>query len=346
LQSPNSAFADLIAFVQQVASNSQPSAPQATKIPDPEATLRELKLRSLSDPRAFRIRSTEQIADLLTSSIGTALRAASGVFGVEYRVSIAKADKSQYSIFRFLGLQVQESTSAVWNVLQQLEPIVLYESEGDPSARLVREACSMLSMSMSIYPTPKGAPHYRKQAQKEFGKGKYMEYPFLYDPNTRVKVCSADSAIDYLFAAYSARQEVPWTLQLSLDGGINWPKVTAWIANSLLRLGKGGRYDACTFDGYSDREDDADQPLILWAYEGSPFCKLVRERLSALEIPHILHSTPRGSRNRQLLMELTGRFQVPYLQDPNTGVNLFESAAICEYINKKYGLSNVSVKYL
>lgn len=29
--------------------------------------------------------------------------------------------------------------------------------------------------------------------------------------------------------------------------------------------------------------------------------------------------------------------QVPYLEDPNQGVYLFESAAICEYLEKTYG---------
>ena len=35
----------------------------------------------------------------------------------------------------------------------------------------------------------------------------------------------------------------------------------------------------------------------------------------------------------------TGRFQVPYLQDPNTGVNLFESSAILEYLDKQYAVA-------
>ena len=31
--------------------------------------------------------------------------------------------------------------------------------------------------------------------------------------------------------------------------------------------------------------------------------------------------------------------QVPYLEDPNTGVKMFESAAIVDYLNATYALS-------
>jgi glutathione S-transferase len=44
----------------------------------------------------------------------------------------------------------------------------------------------------------------------------------------------------------------------------------------------------------------------------------------------------RGSPKRQLLLEKRGHFQVPYLEDPNEGVYLFESAAIVDYLYKTY----------
>jgi glutathione S-transferase len=95
----------------------------------------------------------------------------------------------------------------------------------------------------------------------------------------------------------------------------------------LPRLGKGSKYQF---------SKPPVKPLTLWAYEASPFCKIVRERLSELEIPHLLKNCPRGSRKRQELFNLTGIFQVPFLQDPNTGVNMFESADIIEYLDKIY----------
>jgi glutathione S-transferase len=53
--------------------------------------------------------------------------------------------------------------------------------------------------------------------------------------------------------------------------------------------------------------------LELWIFEASPYCRLVRERLCELEL------------------------QVPWLFDPNTGAELFESEAIVDYLDKTYG---------
>ena len=44
----------------------------------------------------------------------------------------------------------------------------------------------------------------------------------------------------------------------------------------------------------------------------------------------------RGSPNRDRMMKEMGRFQVPFLRDPNTGAELFESAAIVDYLNDVY----------
>jgi hypothetical protein len=77
-------------------------------------------------------------------------------------------------------------------------------------------------------------------------------------------------------------------------------------------------------------------PIIFWAYESSPFCKIVREKLCELEIPHIIKTCARGSAKRQVLYEKTGVFQVPFIEDPNTGVNMFESAEIIKYLDTTY----------
>jgi len=36
------------------------------------------------------------------------------------------------------------------------------------------------------------------------------------------------------------------------------------------------------------------------------------------------------------MISKTGRFQVPFLVDPNTGVEMYESAEICEYLEAVY----------
>ena len=47
-------------------------------------------------------------------------------------------------------------------------------------------------------------------------------------------------------------------------------------------------------------------------------------------LPHVVVNTARGSANRAKLIERSGgkQFQVPYLADPNTGIEMFESIEI------------------
>jgi glutathione S-transferase len=84
----------------------------------------------------------------------------------------------------------------------------------------------------------------------------------------------------------------------------------------------------------------------------------VRELLCELEIPYRLRNfaksrwqemgpplvrarffpdAPISSPNRIRLNELTGRSQVPYLVDINTGVGMFESTDILAYLQQTYG---------
>lgn len=67
---------------------------------------------------------------------------------------------------------------------------------------------------------------------------------------------------------------------------------------------------------------------------------MVREVLSELELPHLYRSCARGSPKRQAFFEERGRFQVPYLEDPNTGVAMFESTAIMQYLRVRPGCAS------
>ena len=42
----------------------------------------------------------------------------------------------------------------------------------------------------------------------------------------------------------------------------------------------------------------------------------------------------------QELLDKRGHFQVPYLEDPNAGVYLFESSAIVKYLEDTYAASS------
>jgi glutathione S-transferase len=76
--------------------------------------------------------------------------------------------------------------------------------------------------------------------------------------------------------------------------------------------------------------------LELYSYEGSPFCRIAREALCELELPYRLHNVPRKSPDRGDYVSISGKMQVPYLCDPNTGAQMFESAEIRRYLYATY----------
>ena len=86
---------------------------------------------------------------------------------------------------------------------------------------------------------------------------------------------------------------------------------------------------------------------------------MVRERLCEFEIPYTLHNLgkehwteigpavqrikpgpyePEAGGKRDAFFQAHGRVQVPYLEDPNTGQKLFESARILAYLEKEYAM--------
>lgn len=93
--------------------------------------------------------------------------------------------------------------------------------------------------------------------------------------------------------------------------------------------------------------------LILYQYEGCPFCRRVRETLSILAIDVLVYPCPRttlgeygvqdNSRYRPRVTELTGKCIFPVLVDPNRETNpeapILESLEIVKYLWKTYGQS-------
>ena len=79
-----------------------------------------------------------------------------------------------------------------------------------------------------------------------------------------------------------------------------------------------------------------DEPLELWSFEGSPYCRLAREALCELELPYVLHNVAKGSAGREAFVKRSGKTMVPYLADPNTGREMFESADIVKYLSATY----------
>jgi glutathione S-transferase len=220
----------------------------------------------------------------------------------------------------------------------------LYDIEACPFCRLVRETLTELDLDAMVYPCPKGGTRFRPKAVELGGKA---QFPFLVDPNTGRQLYESADIIAYLFQTYG-RRPVPlgWRLR-----PLN---ATASGLASLSRLGAGARRRPSV---------PAAEPLELFSIETSPFARRVRERLCELELAYRLRNVGRtqakeslppalrdrlGVRiapetaNRKALLERTGRLMVPYLIDPNTTTELFESDAILRYLDATYGAPAVA----
>ncbi len=78
--------------------------------------------------------------------------------------------------------------------------------------------------------------------------------------------------------------------------------------------------------------------LALWEFEACPFCRRVREALSILDLDALVHPCPKqGRRFRDEVVRRGGKAQFPYLVDPNTGKEMYESAEIVDYLFAQYG---------
>jgi len=191
----------------------------------------------------------------------------------------------------------------------------LYEFEACPFCRKVREGLTAFDLDAMIYPCPRGS-RYRATVLERGGKAMF---PFLVDPGTGAEMYESDDILRYLARTYQKR--VPLGLRL---GPLT--ALTSGLA-SALRPSRGRRARPAR---------EAAQPLELWSFEASPYCRLVREALCELTLPYRLHNVGRGSAARASFREVSGRMMVPYLKDPNTGAALFESAAIVAYLEKTY----------
>jgi len=231
-------------------------------------------------------------------------------------------------------------TSGSKTVVQPASPLVLYDREGCPECRFVREALTELNLDVLIVPCPKGSNRHQRQLQSVSGK---TDVPFLADQNTGKKVAGATAIVEYLFAQYRG-QTAPRQLR---PEGVN--RLASRLA-SAVRANAGVNAKPAR---------SVEQPLTLYSFESSPFSRVVRERLCELELPYHLINLgkqqwadmgpaklrfypgpykPLPNTKRDAFFKEHGNVQVPYLIDPNTQAKLFESAAILRYLDNIYAL--------
>jgi glutathione S-transferase len=222
----------------------------------------------------------------------------------------------------------------------------LYEAEYCPYCRHVREALTELDLDAMIYPVPKEAKRYVPRLKKLGGEAKV---PFLHDPNTGTKLYDSDAIVEYLYEQYGMEGE-------------DVPKrriVTSTLA-SLTRAGSVTSLSAGKNGMLAKPSKAASKPLELYSFEASPYSRLAREVLCELEVKYLLHNcgkTPGGhsdyyppeyrhenmhnympgTENRRKFLERTGKIMMPYIVDPNTGVDMYQTKDIQEYLRETYG---------
>ena len=219
--------------------------------------------------------------------------------------------------------------------------LTLFDAEGDPECRLVREALTELDVDLRIVPVPEGGARHRAALTALGGNG--ARVPLLEDRAASVVVAGKDGILRHLFATYRPVEPgVPLRYRLG--------STTSRLATR-IRKGRGLR---------ATPSRAAEQDLELYSFESSPFSRLVRERLTELELAYSLRNLGKEQRadigpagktltfgkpyapvpggKREQLMARGGQIQVPYLLDPNTGAALYESRAILEYLDRTYAL--------
>ena len=283
------------------------------------------------EPRPLQV-TRGQYPELLTGGLAMVLRLATGVFVLGWKPVSFEANGfkvgrnltvNEYALR--LGPFAFRDEGTV--LLKEAKlPLILYEYESSPYCRKVREAACVLDLSMEMRPCP-GARQGFAQELLERG-GKYT-VPYMVDPNTGTELYESEDIIDYMVQEYTDPttydKKALWTLRGPFA---LWTGAFAALVRGLPagKVAKGAR-----------PENIDVKPLILYGYEPSPFVRIVRETLCSLALPHVVVPCSRGSRNRDRLVAKTKtQFQVPYLEDPNTNVALFESPNIVEYFNAVY----------
>ena len=130
----------------------------------------------------------------------------------------------------------------------------------------------------------------------------------------------------------SSQSTTPLVQFLYGDGKVPLP-LRSKLATATSKLASAIRGDQGTLAAPSREPDSL---VELWSYEASPHCKLVRETLTELEVPYLLHNVARGSAKRDAFVARAGKMQVPYLVDATRDVHLFESRAIVAWLKETY----------
>src|SRR5690554_346016 len=219
-----------------------------------------------------------------------------------------------------LGLGLTVSEYCRRNPPRPEMPLELYQYEGCPFCRKVREAMSRLDLAYISRSSAKGAGANRYFVSARAGK---TQFPFLVDPNTGTELYESEAIIDYLAETYGG-------------GRSGLSKTVAPLSTLNSALAGGLRPRGLSSRLKKPRDAQPEQLLELYNFESSPYCRKVREVLDELELDALIQNVAKGSKRRPELVKRGGQMMVPFLVDPNTGRQLYESDDIVAYLRATY----------
>jgi glutathione S-transferase len=282
----------------------------------------------IPEPKPLTITESTDLLRFAKNTVALALRLATGTFVLGWKIdSIFYGDENKYSL-KIGPFRIRDSSSVLQDAPRPEKTLILYEYDASPFCKRVRETINLLDLTVEYRPCP-GARQgqFSNDLEKQTGR---RTVPYLVDPNTNTALFESNDQIEYLLQTYGPPES-------EYDRKALWPitfesfSVFTSTQVAILLGFPGSRRQT------NARPDNERMiPLELWGYETSPFVRPVREKLGSLCLPHIMVSCSRGSANRDKMVEMTGRFQVPYLVDPNTGISLYESAEIEKYLEAVY----------
>mmetsp|Transcript_3408 Transcript_3408/g.4927 ORF Transcript_3408/g.4927 Transcript_3408/m.4927 type:complete len:365 (-) Transcript_3408:2550-3644(-) len=283
----------------------------------------------IPEPQPLTLTESADLVDILKSSASLAFRLGTGAFVLGWKIDTLMAPDNDGKYALQLGpIRLRDSSSVLGDAPRPDQPLILYQYDASPYCKRVREMINLLDLKVEYRPCP-GARggKFSQQLLERTGR---QTVPYLIDPNTGVEMFESSDQIEYLLNTYGPPEA-------SFDRKALWPitfeafSITTATFVALLRNMPGSKRQT---NARPDNEDM--EPLELWGYECSPFVRNVREKLDALCLPHVMVSCSRGSANRDKMVEKTGRFQVPFLVDKNTGIEMFEGPEIVDYLEAVY----------
>ena len=134
-----------------------------------------------SKPTRFKVASG-MLGDVITAAPSFVFRLGSGAFVNDYVFELENVSSEQkeqdgagYRVLQaeFLGRKIGIKENGKTRTNRPVKTLELYEFEGCPFCKKVREAVSILDLDVTVYPCPQGGPTYREFVKTEAGKSQF-----------------------------------------------------------------------------------------------------------------------------------------------------------------------------